>query len=234
MSYLPRPSRHVFRPRSESLSNTPLNESIIALKPIMEKFKKSNNLDITNLVIVHDGDADDLGYYHKDLDPTDIHGRNYHWYNTISENVFLQDKKSKFQSRVRENLNEVLLKWFSETTGSKIFGFYIVPPNLSRAIYSKYRDEKGNRLMFNDIKVYDQKKELMKKFRKDKFLVSKNPGFSSFFFIHGGDDLLTEEESIEIDGKITSSKLKNAFMRYNKNKQINRVLVSKFIEGIAS
>jgi len=235
MSYLPRPSRHVFRPRSESLSNTPLNESIIALKPIMEKFKKSNNLDITNLVIVHDGEADDLGYYHKDLDPTDIYGRNYHWYNTISENVFLQDKKSKFQSRVCENLNEVLLKWFSETTGSKIFGFYIVPPpNLSRAISSKYRDEKGNRLMFTDIKAYDQKKELMKKFRKDKFLVSKNPGFSSFFFIHGGDDLLTEEESIEIDGKITSSKLKSAFMRYNKNKQINRVLVSKFIEGIAS
>ncbi len=235
MSYLPRSNRLIFRPQSESMSNTPLNESIIALKPVMEKFKKSNNLDITNLVIVHDGDADDLGYYHKEVKPDDVYERKHHWYNTNSENVFLQDKKTKFQSKVDGSLNQVLLKWFSETTGSKIFGFYIVPPsNLSRAINTKYFDEDRKPLIFNHIGIYDQKKELMKKFRKDKFLVSKNPGFNSFFFINGGDDLLTEEESIEIDGKITSSKLKSAFMKYNKNKQTNRVLVSKFIEGIAS
>jgi hypothetical protein len=39
---------------------------------------------------------------------------------------------------------------------------------------------------------------------------------------------------IEVDGKLTASKLKNAFMKFNKGKQINRVLVSKFIQGIAA
>jgi hypothetical protein len=98
---------------------------------------------------------------------------------------------------------------------------------------SKYCDKNGNHLPYN-ADMWDIKKELAKKFRKEKYLLSKNPGFDSFFFINGGDDLLAEDEELEIEGKITSAKLKNAFMKYNKSKQINRILVSKFIEGIAT
>jgi hypothetical protein len=75
---------------------------------------------------------------------------------------------------------------------------------------------------------------LYDKFKKEKFLVSKVKGFNSFFFVVGGNSLQTEEEQIEITGKVTASKLKSAFMKYNKNKAVNRVLVSKFIEGIAA
>jgi hypothetical protein len=49
-----------------------------------------------------------------------------------------------------------------------------------------------------------------------------------------GEDLKIENEEIEIDGKFTANKLKNAFMKFNKKRQVNRVLVSKFIAGIAS
>ena len=44
----------------------------------------------------------------------------------------------------------------------------------------------------------------------------------------------TEGDEIEIEGKVTSSKLKSAFMKMNKKKQVSRVLVSKFIQGIAT
>jgi hypothetical protein len=76
--------------------------------------------------------------------------------------------------------------------------------------------------------------QLHKKFRSEKFIVSYPYGFDSFFFVLGGNDLKTEEDEIEIDGKITSSKLKTAFMKFNKKKALNRVLVSKFIQGIAA
>ena len=76
--------------------------------------------------------------------------------------------------------------------------------------------------------------QLVKKFKSEKFVVSYPHGFNSFFFVLGGNDLKTEEEEIEIDGKVTSGKLKTAFMKFNKKKALNRVLVSKFIQGIAA
>ena len=58
------------RPDVEELSNTPLTQAIVALAPIMQNFRKVNNLDITNLVIVHDGDADrtESGYHNCFID----------------------------------------------------------------------------------------------------------------------------------------------------------------------
>ncbi len=46
------------RPNSEHLGNTPLLQAMIALEPITKQFRKVNNLDLVNLVIIHDGDAD--------------------------------------------------------------------------------------------------------------------------------------------------------------------------------
>ena len=77
-------------------------------------------------------------------------------------------------------------------------------------------------------------KLLRRKFDNEKFLQSFNPGYDSFFLISGGNDLMANDGELEIDGKLTSSRLKNAFMKFNKGKQINRVLVSKFIQGIAA
>jgi hypothetical protein len=52
--------------------------------------------------------------------------------------------------------------------------------------------------------------------------------------IAGGNELSTEDEEIEIEGKMTTKKLVTAFAKYNKKKAVNRVLVSKFIQGIAA
>ena len=79
-----------------------------------------------------------------------------------------------------------------------------------------------------------EEQKLLKEFKSEKFLVSHNSGYNAFYLVSGGSDLITENEEIEIDGKVTTSKLKNAFMKFNKKKAINRVLVSKFIQGIAA
>jgi hypothetical protein len=69
--------------------------------------------------------------------------------------------------------------------------------------------------------------------KKQKFLECDTPGYDNFFLIPGGNSLRIEEETLEINGKVTSGKLTSAFMKMNKSRQINRVLVSKFIGGIA-
>ena len=76
--------------------------------------------------------------------------------------------------------------------------------------------------------------ELTKQLRKTKLLVSHKPQYDDFYFIMTGKDLDEENPEIEVNGTVTANKLKTAFMKVNKTKRVNRVLVNKFIEKIAA
>lgn len=216
------------RPKSESLSNTPLVESLVAMQPIMIEFKKQNNLELTNLLIVHDGDADNVRYYHEDEYTKS--------WDVYKQNVFLRDVKNKFVGKIKSELYTssaqttlyTTIDWFKKTTGSKVFGFFLVPTKshyIRSAIFAHYYDKNGEKS--DDVGV------LTKKLRSEKILISNVPSYDSFFMITS-DTLKTETDEIEISGKVTASKLKNAFMKYNKKRSLNRTFVTKFIEGIAS
>ena len=230
-----RHSRLVSRPRSESLSNTPLTQAIIVCRDIMLNFKKVNNLDLTNLVIVHDGDADSNNSY------LDSEGK-YNSYHPSYVNVILRDKKFQYEEQIIDSQMscstfETVLNWFNKTTNAKVFGFYIIEGRAKHAIERMYVNENGLTIRevqnTDRIAGYDLGKKIQSKFRSEKFIVSHKKNYTSFFMIAGGDNLVVDKEEIEIEGKVTASKLKNAFMKFNRGKQVNRVLVSKFIQGIA-
>lgn len=225
-------------PESESLSNTPLNAALVALKPVVENFNKVNNIEISNIVILHDGDSDSSNCIH------DTNGHLSRFNQT--DTVVLREQKSKFQTKVDtkyRGMTASLMEMLQVTTNSKVVGFYITSPKLSgirNAIYRYYANEKGETL-FTDGYVpeheYQQKLEkageLGKVMRKQKFIESYTKGYTRFYLIPGGSDLAVEDNSIEVEGKITSNKLATAFMKFSKNKQVSRVLVSKFIDQVA-
>ena len=230
-----------FRPDSEQLSNTPLSQAICAMKDIMLNFRKVNNLDLSSLVIVHDGEADQVSYYMPTVAENDSpYGKMFETYNT---NIVFMDPKIKFEYRVKEEENrnrdfvmQATMDWFRKSTNSKVFGFFLTPGtgrNLQGAIINKYYDKNGKTLYQNKA-LWEETKELTKELKTNKALVSNNPGYDKFFFILGGKELNTEMDEIEVQGKVTTNKLKNAFMKYNKKRQVNRIIVSKFIEGIAA
>lgn len=244
----------VRRPVCEELSNTPLTEAIYATAPLMVNFKKSNRLDVTSLVIVHDGDADwtndywiEDSYFDEYGDPkTKIRDR---MINSYDNNVFIRDSKTKWQKRYSSKMDggmlHIVLDWFKRETGSKVFGFFLVPPRtrvVKDAIFNHYvkKGEKTLPQMYmedrHSFKVNWKEKQnaLYKEMKDEKFLISDIGEYNSFYLVMGGDELKTENEDIQIDGKFTASKLKNAFVKMNKKKALNRILVSKFIQGIAS
>lgn len=240
------------RPDSECLSNTPTIEALVALQPIVKNFRERNNLDITNLVIVQDGDADYVD--RKFVSKYDkVYASNI--FNSSSPaNVILQDTKNKFSKLVfkanrrldyREytrTLFSAIVEWFTKTTNSKAFGFYMIPGGLGRirtAVMEQYRDKDGKYLSEKySNKQYDQYRaeahEIAKKVNRDRFLDANKEGYSGFYLVPGGKDLMTEEDELVVEGKFTANKLKNAFMKMNEKKQMNRVLVSRFIDGIAA
>ena len=241
-------------PKSESLSSTPLIESMVVLQSIVKSFKKSNNLDIVNVVLVNDGDADEIdGWMTKSGDNEHV-VRNY--MNLSYHNFFLVDKENRYQAKIEshehfhwnydDGVRIAVFEWFRKTTGSKIFGFFLTesPPSaMKKSIILKYKDEKGKdiaKILGVHHKTHYRKldagtivNDLFKKLKENKFLVSYNEGYNTFFILPGGNNLSIEDEELEISGNVTVNKLKTAFTKLGKLKSNNRVLVSEFIKGIA-
>jgi hypothetical protein len=245
------------RPESENLSNTPLVQAVFAVGSILNNFRTTNNLDITSLVIVHDGDADNSSNHYVEVEHKNYNGdleKNIWAYSfdIRSSNVVIRDRKNKFEytlcpdkSKIysyytNEELLRSALEWIRVVGKTKVFGFFILASRASHAksaIRGRYYFEDGSSIeeirKTNAVMAYETEKALIKKFKDEKFLISNTKGYNSFYLIAGGSDLQTEEEELEINGTVTSHKLKTAFMKMAKKKQVNRVLVSKFIQGMA-
>ena len=233
-----------YRFPTEDLSNTPLTEALVATAEIMKDFKQKNNLDITNLVIVHDGDADSHNAFYKTrvgYDGKEFKSGAYFMHRDI--NYFLTDAKNKFTGKLTSDHNTVfvnVMDWFNKVTGSKVFGFFICDSGRGSAKYaieSHYYVDGKPLIDLRTTNWFAYKETLTKKqkeLRSEKFLESNSPGYGSFFLIAGGNQLETDEESIEVKGKQTTKSLVKAFTEFNKKKAVNRVLVSKFIQGIAA
>lgn len=232
--------RKFYYPESECLSNTPMIETMVALKNLTIDFRKTNNLDIVNTVLIHDGDADNCNYFIG----KDGYGLNF---NSSRQNVILCDKKSKLQFKAEDAHNDLglrhaIFEWYTHTTGAKIVGFFIAGAGGS-AKHSIQRRYVENGKSIEDLypghshDSYYKRKEyantLAKKLRDEKFLESSNRGYNKFFILPGDADLAVENDSLQIEGNVTAGKLKNAFIKMNKKRQVSRVLVNRFIGEIA-
>lgn len=248
---------HVGRPNSENLSNTPLIQAVYAVGTILENFRQTNNLDLTSLVIVHDGDSDSSSYYNIENEHKDSDGQIKKYVHSYSfdvrhYNVVVRDRKNKFEYAMKSDTNknysyqtseemlQAALEWIRVVGKTKVFGFFILASrtgHVKGAIRNRYHFEDGSTIedmrRNNQVGAYEKEKELIKKFKQEKFLISNTKGYNSFYLIAGGAELQTEGEELEINGNVTSHKLKTAFMKMAKKKQVNRVLVSKFIQGMA-
>ena len=244
--------RFSLRPESEQLNNTPMTQAIVATAEIMQNFKRNHNLDICSLVIVHDGDADWMNNYWVEVErvnsetkqPEKAKGVNF--YETHSKVYMMRDRQNKFEIKIANPQYDIptnVLKWFNKVTGARIFGFFIIAPGrgeMKYALKNRYLNHESKDIWKIQSELGREAadeyfKQLMRKIKDEKFLTSKIPGYENFFFISGGEELTTDDEDgIEVEGKFTAKKLATAFAKYNKKRAVNRVLVSRFIQGIAA
>jgi hypothetical protein len=228
-------ANYFYRVPSEALSNTPMTEALVAVKPLIEKFREKNNLDIVNTVVVHDGDADKIESTYSA--ETRLTGFATGWMN-----VFVNDKKNKIQIQVKhdelngDGLRWAISEWLAKTTGTKIIGFFLADESyLKNALRRRLFNKEMNVLRSDPktIGLSDAVNKYAKVLRKEKFLESNNTGYNSFFIIPAGNTLSITDDEFEAPAKVNATNLAKAFMKYNKTRQINRVLVSRFIGLIA-
>jgi hypothetical protein len=207
-------NRYCGRPFNEDLGNTPLNQALVALAPITNEFRKVNNLDLVNLVVVHDGDADNTYRWVTSIERMDgTKGKLPTRCSPESYNIVINDKRKQFKvprlphdyyTSHDDGMRYTFFEWFKQNTGAKIFGFFIAEKGarLRESITHKYINENGEsvytvvrkQLGVNVNSYYsfsksDYVKDICAKLRDDKFIESKNPGYENFFILPGGSDL---------------------------------------------
>ena len=199
-------------------SGTPLNESVIALHKIIPDFKKKNNLEKVNCVILTDGEANHLAR-HKMVERRDceIMGKI-----RLSELCYLRDRKTgktykipyewyEFHNMMIENLCDR----FPEIN---VIGIRVL---LSRD---------ANSWMRRGVNISDYIK-LQKVWKKERAVAVNLRGYTKYFGLSAAS--LSNDTDFEVDEGATKAKIKSAFMKSLKTKKLNKKVLGEFVELIA-
>ena len=207
-------------PNSENMSSTPLNQSLVAMNSIIKNFKKKTNVDIVNLVIVHDGEADAT---------SGIYGENTidKCYSIHNDTVFIRDEESNIELRMKNDpkknhTTSCILNILRKKYECNVIGFFVTP-----RIYKTRSIIKG---------ILDEQKSF-ENLKEDRYLEITSEGYDKFFIMLSDTsafDELYDFENYEIKGNPTASKLSSALKKFNKKREINRAMVNKFISEIVA
>ena len=213
----------------EDLHGTPLNEAIVSSIPLVKLFREKYKLDIVNTVFLTDGESNDTSARYSESSSTgkeSFHG--YTW-RSRPYNLIMRDKNTMAEGHCGPGSlpTVALLDLLKNVTGVNVIGFHLVN-RIGSGQIQHILERYG---MDNIGKI---KEEKMKEAKKNKFFMINDIGYDDYYIIPGGNDLSIEEDSLVVkDDNPTKNDFKKAFLKMQKNKSVNRVLLNRFIEKIA-
>lgn len=208
-------------PKHLRLSGTPLNEALVAANTIIKSFKQQYKIDVLSTIVLTDGDGVAVeGFYEKG--GVKSINKVYNSEN-LGVNLVIKDKDTNISviAKPNEIVTNGLLRLLQANSNTKLVGYYI---SYRSARYSAQR-------ISNYYGKAVTKEEIDQYIRKNRFFSIKGIGYDEYFIIDSKDLIVGEDI---IDAKSTQKRdLLNAFIKNQKNKVLNRVLLNKFVEQIA-
>jgi len=212
-------SRFRFPPRM-ILSGTPLNEAIISLHQILPKFKKENDVEKVQCIILTDGEAYQLPY-HKSVQR--------HW----EDAPYLGSRKvngSKCFLRDRKLGKTYKIGWqYNEFTDALLTNLKDRFPSTTfigiRVLFN--RDAKQFMRLYN----YDGSDRMYSEWRKNKSFIIKNSGYDAYFGL--ASTTLSQDAEFDVDEDATKAQIKRAFVKSLKTKKLNKKVLGEFISLVA-
>ena len=191
------------------LNGTPFQQTLLASRDMINKFRAKHKLDIVNVIYLTDGEGSDgvlLPYSRKGV-------------------VYLIDKKTKKKIRVDGNTQAALTQLVREVTGCKHLGFFLATKNdVSRLCKD---------LEWSKTIDYQEAREIKKQFREEKFVAIQNLGYDQYFYIQSANGAIAEDE-MQIVAGMTKNKMANEFSKSVSSKKSSRALVTQFAEEISA
>src|SRR5210317_1625334 len=228
---------------SVDLSSTPLLETMVALDTIIPNFQETNNLDITNLMVITDGEGngswtwtipeneDDPGHrvYGRDCRLVDMDTKREYTTKDIEdyENK-LGCGHGRFVMRYHNVSNEIqVINYLKDKYKINTIGMFI-DGNSSRSL-TKKTIEKYLGWRDHNLSKWTKLRNEVKKTGVAKVNLM---GYDDYYLVPVG-KLRDEGEELQIDNDCSAAKIKNAFAKNLTQRFGNKVLVNKMIDIIA-
>ena len=208
-----------FRGESEHFGGTPLNSTLLASVHLIDKFRAENPIQKLMLITLSDGDSH----------PAGLCG-DRHVYHDLS--LKHRNKKVIITKHGRRQTEDIV-KAIGQLKDVTMIGFYIPNNNsdVNHQLYSRGR--------------FEERKELMKKYKKEKHLEIKDfRGYDSYFFMDSNTQVTVEEEEFNpnitdkagksmAESASSQKKLAKEFAKNKSSSRNTRILLEKFAEMVA-
>ena len=210
-------------PLGMGLSGTPLNETLVCLHEILPQFKKDNQVEKVQCVILTDGEAHPLRFHHEFSHRWGEESEKYMGTSYIGENCILRDRKTGNTYAFDDNsftMTDVLLQNLRDKfTDVNFIGFRILPPREASYFAKRY------------VEYGDELEKIMKVWRKEKSFAIKKSGYHVYFGLSAS--ALDSDDAFEVKEDATKTDIKKAFFKSLKGKKMNKKILSEFIEFVA-
>ena len=211
-------------PLGMGLSGTPLNESLVALHQILPKFKKENNLQKVQCIILTDGESAPLRYsreIQRHWEQTPFMGSAY-----IHDRCVLRNRKTGHTYSC-----EGLGHW-ADITDLMLQDLRVSFPHTNFIGMRLLRGRDASNFIRRYTGYEDNRYErMMKRWKKEKSFTIKNSGYHSYFGLSATN--LGNDDEFEVKEDATKAQIKRAFTKSLKSKKMNKKVLGEFIELVA-
>ena len=211
-------------PPRMNLSGTPLNETVIALNKIIPLFQKECGMEKVQCVILTDGETHHLPRHklvQRHWEPEPFMGQN----NLNAHRDYLRNRKTGRTYKVPPRYHEftqLLLKYVNDIHPNVNFiGIRVMPSRDANYFINRYCGYDGS--------DYDKAKKQWKKFKSCSLPVD---GYKKYIGMSSG-AMASDDMEYVVPEQATKSQLKSYFNRSLKDKQLNKKVLSEFVELIA-
>ena len=213
--------RYYGMPNNFSLGGTPLNDTIIVAKSVIEEFKMKTRAQIVNAVFLTDGQSNQHNEY---LDSDNVvrtfGGRN---------SIYIDDPATRMRvfpeeiKRTNSRITSLLLLALKRSLGINLLGFFLTSGSGRRNIgnlsyvMSRYPTEEDYSM-----------------FRKEKFLIDSETAYDELYIINTKGLEIDEVDHMgSVEAGSSKAEIRRALKKNTKGKLQNRILLNAFIEKVA-
>ena len=204
------------------LSGTPLNETMIALHQILPQFKKDNNVEKVQCIVLTDGEGSQIPYHkmvERHWEPEPYLGVN----GCSSEAAFLRDRKLGKTYKLGygyHQFTDALIKNLRDRfTSTNFIGIRVMSSRDAKHFIGLYYHG------------WQEREKISSDWRKNKSLTITNSGYHAYFGLSSA--TLAQDAEFDVDESATKAQIKRAFVKSLKTKKLNKKVLSEFIELVA-
>ena len=209
-------------PLGMSLSGTPLNEALICLHQILPQFRKENDLQKVQCVVLTDGESQSIRFnreIERDWDEGAYMGSAY-----LNDSCYIRNRKTGYVYGLKNmgyygDATDVFLEDLRQSfPDTNFIGIRLMPNGWASSFIQKYTEGQDYEKSLNH-------------WRKHKSISLKTSGYHVYFGLSSTS--LGNDTEFEVQEDATKAQIKRAFNKSLKNKKMNKKILGEFIELVA-